>query len=235
MKLISKLAEIDVEEFLAINANVLRPVVNKKHTKRILLPYENYKIFKTNFEQFQKTRQALVKWAPLKLKNSASLQDIASKYNNDALILAKANSIRSLKTKLLKGSLIIVSMNRKSRSSPVKIENFKRAKLKFLYPDHIFYKVKKGDTLSHIADRYRISVRKLKSLNNLRGTLIRAGQRLRVRNTDYADNKNTHKVRKGESLYQIARRYRTTVGELKRLNKLASDIILSGSNLIIRN
>ena len=40
------------------------------------------------------------------------------------------------------------------------------------------------------------------------------------------DTKNIHRVRKGESLYQIAKRYRTTVGELKRLNKLASDTIV---------
>ena len=125
-------------------------------------------------------------------------------------------------------------MNDKNAS--FKIEKFRKARLKFLYPDHMFYKVKKGDTLSHIADKYRVSVRKLKSLNNLRSSLIRVGQRLRIRNSDYGDtDKNTHRVRKGESLYQIAKRYRTTVSELKRLNKLASDIIVSGSKLIIRN
>ena len=124
-------------------------------------------------------------------------------------------------------------MNDKNASS--KIEKFKKARLKFLYPDHMFYRVKKGDTLSHIAGKYRVSVRKLKNLNNLRGSLIRVGQRLRVRNSDYGEAKNTHRVRKGESLYQIAKRYRTTVGELKRLNKLASDTIVSGSKLIIKN
>ena len=36
-------------------------------------------------------------------------------------------------------------------------------------------------------------------------------------------------------LYQIAKRYRTTVGELKRLNKLVTDTIVSGSKLIIKN
>ena len=64
----------------------------------------------------------------------------------------------------------------------------------------MFYKVKKGDTLSHIADKYRVSVRKLKSLNNLRGSLIRVGQRLRIRNSDYGDTKTPIGCVK-ESLY----------------------------------
>ena len=232
--LISKLAEIETDEFLALNANILRPVVNKKYTKDILLPYDSYEIFKSNLRQYQKTQKNLVGWAPLKLDKSSTLRDIAEKYDNNAVTLAKANGIRSVKAMLLKGSSIIVAMNDKNAS--FKIEKFRKARLKFLYPDHMFYKVKKGDTLSHIADKYRVSVRKLKSLNNLRGSLIRVGQRLRIRNSDYdGDTKNTHRVRRGESLYQIAKRYRTTVDELKRLNKLASDTIVSGSKLIIKN
>ncbi|MDA9688955.1 LysM peptidoglycan-binding domain-containing protein [Betaproteobacteria bacterium] len=233
VKLISKLAEIETAEFLALNANVLRPVVNKKYTKDILIPYQKYEIFKSNLRQYQKTQKNLVGWAPLKLKRSITLRDIAEKYDNDAVTLAKANGIRSVKAKLLKGSSIIVAMD--DTNASFKIEKFEKARLKFLYPDHMFYKVKKGDTLSHIANKYRVSVRKLKNLNNLRGSLIRVGQRLRIRNSDYGDTKNTHRVRKGESLYQIAKRYRTTVGELKRLNKLASDMIVSGSKLIIKN
>ena len=235
VNIISKLAEIENDEFLALNANVLRPVVNNKYTKQILLPYEKYDVFKSNFKQFQKTQRTFVGWAPLKLRKTSTLVDIAEKYDNNAITLAKANGIRSVKAKLLRGSSIIVATNYKNHNAAIKIENFKKAKLKFLYPDHIFYKVKRGDTLSHIAKRYRISVRKLKRLNNLRGNLIRVGQRLRVRNSDYDNTTNTHRVRKGESLYKIAKQYQTTVGELKRLNKLASDIIVSGTKLIIKN
>jgi membrane-bound lytic murein transglycosylase D len=43
-----------------------------------------------------------------------------------------------------------------------------------------YYTVRRGDNLSEIADRHDISVKRLKSLNGLRGSLIRPGQRLRV-------------------------------------------------------
>jgi murein DD-endopeptidase MepM/ murein hydrolase activator NlpD len=44
-----------------------------------------------------------------------------------------------------------------------------------------YYRVKSGDTLSHIAGRYHTSVSKLKSLNGLRSDFLSVGQRLRVR------------------------------------------------------
>ena len=44
-----------------------------------------------------------------------------------------------------------------------------------------YYKVKRGDTLSTIARRNGTTVKKLAKLNNIKGTKIRAGQRLRLR------------------------------------------------------
>lgn len=43
-----------------------------------------------------------------------------------------------------------------------------------------YHSVRRGDNLSEIADRYNISVKRLKSLNGMRGSLIRPGQKLRV-------------------------------------------------------
>ncbi|HEY0304559.1 MAG TPA: transglycosylase SLT domain-containing protein [Longimicrobiales bacterium] len=43
-----------------------------------------------------------------------------------------------------------------------------------------YYRVRRGDNLSEIADRYNLSVKRLKNLNGMRGSLIRPGQRLRV-------------------------------------------------------
>ena len=42
------------------------------------------------------------------------------------------------------------------------------------------HRVGKGQTLSHISRRYRVSVERLKRANNLRGTTVRAGQILKI-------------------------------------------------------
>jgi membrane-bound lytic murein transglycosylase D len=44
----------------------------------------------------------------------------------------------------------------------------------------ISYRVKSGDVLGTIARRHGVSVRELRSWNNLRGDVIRVGQRLYI-------------------------------------------------------
>ena len=48
-------------------------------------------------------------------------------------------------------------------------------------PAAVYYKVRPGDNLGRIAQKYHTSVSKLKKLNHLRSDFIRDGQRLRVR------------------------------------------------------
>jgi hypothetical protein len=48
-------------------------------------------------------------------------------------------------------------------------------------PQPVYHTVRGGDTLGAIARRYGTTVREIQRLNNLRGTNIRAGQRLRVK------------------------------------------------------
>lgn len=46
-------------------------------------------------------------------------------------------------------------------------------------------------------------------------------------------NGNVHTIKKGDNLWSLARKYGTTVNELKSLNGLANDTIITGSTLII--
>jgi len=45
---------------------------------------------------------------------------------------------------------------------------------------YIYYRVRKGDTLNKIADRYNISVDTLKKINGLKGNSVRAGQKIKI-------------------------------------------------------
>jgi len=99
--------------------------------------------------------------------------------------------------------------------------------------------VRSGDVLGSIARRYGTTVGEIQRLNNLRGTLIRPGQRLIVRaparpSTQIATTANTHQVRRGETLGIIAARYRVTVNELRLWNNLQGTTIYAGQNLIVR-
>lgn len=101
------------------------------------------------------------------------------------------------------------------------------------YQYHI---VRRGDSLSGLAQQYRTSVTQLKRLNGLRSELIRIGQKLKIQPGSYetaAIAFKYHTVRRGDSLSELAQQYRTSVTQLMLLNGLRSDVIRIGQKLKI--
>ena len=99
----------------------------------------------------------------------------------------------------------------------------------------ITYTVKQGDTLYGISNQYGVSAQDLYNYNNLNSTNLQIGQVLRIPNTQGSNPASTfiYTVKKGDSLYNIAQRYRTTVDEIIKLNNLASINLSIGQQLII--
>ena len=94
------------------------------------------------------------------------------------------------------------------------------------------YTVQAGDTLYSIAKRFNITVNDLRNANNLTSDLLRVGQILVIPTRDVSNN-ITYTVQRGDTLYNIARRYNTTVNELVRANNLTSDVLFIGQTLTI--
>ena len=88
--------------------------------------------------------------------------------------------------------------------------------------------VKRGETLSHLARRYGVSVAALRSANGgISPTRVRAGQKLRVPTATTvrvasAPSRSTHTVRRGENLSVIAGRYDVSVRQLRNWNDMGS-------------
>jgi N-acetylmuramoyl-L-alanine amidase len=99
----------------------------------------------------------------------------------------------------------------------------------------ITHKVVNGDSLSIIAERYRVSVIKIKSLNKLKSNNIRIGQLLTIseRRVASVTKKIIHQVKSGETLSEIAEQYKVSYTVLKSRNKLRSSKIKVGQVLTI--
>ncbi len=106
------------------------------------------------------------------------------------------------------------------------------------------YTVQRGDFLSKIAGRYGVSVGALQAANNIQGTLITPGQRLKIpargaapvpRPTTEVRTLYTYiHVGAGDTAAKIARKYRVSVDKLRRLNKLASHkYIVPGTKVLV--
>ena len=97
------------------------------------------------------------------------------------------------------------------------------------------YVVRAGDTLLSVALRHGISASQLASANGRAwNAWVYAGQRLVIPGDTAAPSPGgTHTVRRGDTLFSIARRYGTTVASLRATNGLRSNTIYVGQRLTI--
>lgn len=98
-------------------------------------------------------------------------------------------------------------------------------------PSETTYVVKSGDSLYSIARKYNTTVNDLMKYNNLTSNLLSIGQTLKIPTSESTITSYT--VKSGDTLYSIARKYNTTVDELKRKNNLTSNTLSIGQTLII--
>jgi LysM repeat protein len=98
-----------------------------------------------------------------------------------------------------------------------------------------FHVVKEGDNLFQLSLKYKTSLTELKKANNLETTLIRKGQKLRIRNFDTVRGITpVWIVKKGDNLYRISIETGTTVNAIKSLNGLTSDTIYIDQKLQLK-
>ena len=100
-------------------------------------------------------------------------------------------------------------------------------------PSYTEYTVRAGDSLWQIARRFGTTVEAIKSLNGLTSDALDVGQVLRIPTAQSGPSYTEYTVRPGDSLWQIARRYGTTVEAIKSLNGLKSDLLSIGQVLRI--
>ncbi|MBW1982488.1 MAG: LysM peptidoglycan-binding domain-containing protein [Deltaproteobacteria bacterium] len=179
----------------------------------------------------------------VQINKQMRLRDIASALNLPSRVLEDLNpSLRykatpnytfSLNVPVDKGVLLVSKLEQIPRWRPPK-------------RTFLVHRVRRGETLSEIARRYRVSMRRIVRANHLRSaSRIRAGQRLKIplrgqvvmasSQVVYKGGSTIHyKVRRGDSLWRIAKRFNTTVDNIKQLNGIESNFLQSGQVLQVK-
>lgn len=161
------------------------------------------------------------------VKKGDTLYSIARLYNIDVNTLSKDNGLTS--NNLTIGQTLRI---RNTNNNSTEIEECFGEEYEPPSNNTTTYIVKKGDNLYSIANRYNTSVSNLINLNNLKSTSLSIGQVLKIPTISIGDT-STYTVKSGDNLYAIARRYNTTVDEIKKKNNLKSNLLTIGQKLII--
>ncbi len=109
-----------------------------------------------------------------------------------------------------------------------------------------YYKIKSGDTIGKIAEKYGVSISDIQKWNKISGNKILVGQTLKIfsdadvndiptttKNVNTRSTKNVYTVKTGDTLYSIASSNRTTVAKIKSLNNLRTNNIQPGQKIIL--
>jgi membrane-bound lytic murein transglycosylase D len=174
VRLAAKLAEMPVDDFIALNPGFNRPLIPTSLDSRIVLPADKVDVFRANLEKYDD--KARVSWKTYRPHRGERLDHIARKFRVSLSELKKVNGIRS--RSLRAPDLLVV---------PIDGARLSGAPLPIMYAPPIpappaghLYRVRSGDTLWGIARRYGVSVEHLRRLNGHLGTL-HPGQRIVVR------------------------------------------------------
>jgi membrane-bound lytic murein transglycosylase D len=139
-----------------------------------------------------------------------------------------------------------------------KIESFKQGLAKLSKKERLAwqrYKIKNGDNLGEIAQKFNTEIALIKQVNNIKGNQIRAGKFLLIpvatasldsyllsqnqrlvttQNKVLAGEKHIHIVKSGDTMWDIGRAYRVSTRSLAKWNAMAPrDTIKPGQKLVI--
>ena len=181
VQLAARLVEISAEEVVLLNPAYNRPVITTDGGRMLLLPVDKAGVFAANLESYQ---APLVSWQTYTLRRGEDLEDVAARFDMEVDRLRDINGLKRYVTPS-PGRTLLVPLAEGSESSNLTDtwDNPEFQSPDDYYSTRIVHRVRSGDTLSTIARRYSSSIRALKEWNHIRGTLIRAGQKL----VDYSD------------------------------------------------
>ncbi len=231
VKIAAKLAEMPLEDFIALNPSHNRPVILQNDDTPILLPVDKVDTFMNNMDIYDKP---LVSWEPYQTRKGERLDKLAARFDISVADLRSANGIASY-IKISDGRKLLVPADNSNNTQDSDFEAFNTYLPPTLADRHVTtHLVRRGETLGSISRRYHISIAALKRQNH-NSSLIRPGQRLLVAGAAArarSSSTTIHIVRRGETLSSIAKHYHISVAALKSQNGNSS-MIHPGQRLLI--
>ncbi|HVP08227.1 MAG TPA: transglycosylase SLT domain-containing protein [Burkholderiales bacterium] len=194
VRLAAKLAEMPVEEFIALNPGFSRPVIRAEVTPRIVLPADRVDVFHENLTKYDE--KSLVSWQTYQPKRGETLESIARRHGVTLAMLKEVNGITPRARAM--PALLVVPADGSAGKELGRLPIMYAPPIPLTGPRTFVHTVKAGETLPGIASRYRVGVNDLRRWNKV-GRLT-PGQRLVIhtKGTPARHAKSSAKATKGK-------------------------------------
>lgn len=192
-KLAAQLAEISYDEFASLNPSYNRPVITSQGEKhQLLLPVWAAERFAENLANYDKP---LTNWQTYNAKRGERMDNIAQKFGMNVSQLRDINSLpASNKLRNSQAMLVPAVYNGEplSNADEIKSDGINASEMENnnaidqsdeiepLATRSITHKVKKGETLQALANKYNTNTKALMKLNQLKSANLKAGQTLTI-------------------------------------------------------
>jgi len=258
--LAARLAEVPLDEFVALNPAYNKPLVAGIGKPTLLLPVDKVNNFSLNLENYERP---LSSWQTYTPRRGEKLLAIAKQFGISLARLKELNAISGRKN-LASDQTLLVPIT-KSGNAPSLAAHIPEAEPAFelAAPNHkTTHTVAKGDTALNIAKRYGVSVAQLKAQNHLKSNNLARGQKLTVlaaakpektllsqakqapekplkakqevlAQASSSTNHSHYVVKRGDTVFSIARRFNVAVNDLQRWNKLSAHYDLQPGNKLM--
>ena len=254
LALAAELAQVSLDELYLLNPGFSRWATDPDGPHRLLLPVDAVSTFEQRLSELP--REQRIQWRRHVIKRGDTLGTIAGRYRTSVSALKQANNLRG--TMIREGRSLMIPVSSRSLSDYRLSADMRRA-MRRRAPGSgrkIIYRVRRGDSLWVISQRFGVSVNKLAAWNGLsKRSVLRPGKRLVIwhgntpaRNAEKTPvvtkvstasnaapgNATEHVVRRGENLWIIARRYRVPSRSLAEWNGIGpGDLLQPGQKLYV--
>lgn len=205
VKIAAELADISMDEFLALNPGHNRPVILQDTAEVLLLPIDKVETFRSNLEA---TNQRLVSWQPYESKKGDRFDQIAERFGLTVAELRAANGL-SKYAQESNGQTLLVPIMDEAPVAEFAAFNMHASAVAEMY-GAVRYTVRRGDTISTIARRFNVSQAQLRDANHGR-TFLRVGQRF---NIVLADRPKSHRRNVASSRVKSVSAHKTATAPL---------------------